>query len=296
MAERPELPSSAYKIGMSGDYANMRLCGAWAMDRSTATTFYLQDQRAGRWHKPFLDALGINEEKLPELLPVGTVIGRVSPEASALTKLPAGAAVVLGSFDHPSAARGIGAVSEGRLMLSCGSSWVGFAPIADRERIISMNLLTDPFLRDSGGCWAGYFALTGIGRAIDGYIRRLLPGAKDPYAGFEALAANSPQGAGGLTINPNDAPDGGLIASRPNDVARALMEGAAKLFAVKLDELRKGGVPVTETVMVGGAALSGIWPGIVSQATGVPVVPHPAALYAGAVGAATIALENVSEA
>lgn len=65
----PRLLDDAARVCMTTDYLNFRLTGKWGIDRSTATTFYLQNQIAGGWHAPFLAALGIPESKLPAIHP-----------------------------------------------------------------------------------------------------------------------------------------------------------------------------------------------------------------------------------
>ena len=67
----PEKYHSASHYGMNSDYLLSRLTGKWGMDPSTATTFYLQDQRTRHWYRPYLERLEISEEKLSKLLPSG---------------------------------------------------------------------------------------------------------------------------------------------------------------------------------------------------------------------------------
>ena len=292
--ENPGILDKARKIGMSSDYINLRFCGRWAMDHSTATTFYFQDQIAGRWHKPFLKALGIDSEKLPELLPVGTMIGKMTSNSAADTSLPPGTPVVLGSFDHPSAAFGSGIVNEGQLLLSCGTSWVGFTPVRDRRRLVALNLLIDPYLREKG-LWGGYFSLPNIGRRIDGIIDKLLPCQPKRYAEFDALAEWAPTGLDRLSINPFEPYDDFLKRYPPPEIARAVMVGTARLLKDQLAILTGGGIPVADAVMVGGPSQSTVWPGILAEVIGLPLRADPAALFAGAAGAAMIARRGINK-
>jgi len=284
----PGLLEKASRIGMSTDYLNMRLCGAWAMDRSTATTFYLQDQVHGTWHGPYLEALGIPASKLPLLLPVGTRIGKVTPEASVDTLLPTGTPVYLGSFDHPSAAIGANIIREGQLLLSCGTSWVGFTPVKSRERVIAANLLCDPFLENSG-LWGGYFSLPNAGQRLDMHIERFISANHSRFEEFDGYAARSVPGANGLKINIYDEPSDNFGSYNKKDIARALMENIAYLLKEKLMLMEEHGISVNFIVMAGGPSRSPVWPSLLSDVIGMSVQPLPFGTHAGAIGAAKIA-------
>jgi sugar (pentulose or hexulose) kinase len=107
----PEAYKTCGRVCMSTDYVNYRLTGEWGIDTSTATTFYLQDQKKMIWNKEFLDMLELDEAKLPPLYKSVTVLGRLDKSAAEATGLIEGTPVVLGAFDHPCAARGTGILS-----------------------------------------------------------------------------------------------------------------------------------------------------------------------------------------
>ncbi|MBN1675567.1 MAG: hypothetical protein JXR37_31285 [Kiritimatiellae bacterium] len=276
------------------------LCGELAVDPSTATTFYLQDQAGNCWHRPFLDALGIDESALPARGRSGAVLGRLTPDAADRTSLPADTPVVLGAFDHPCAARGTGVLRPGDMLLSCGTSWVGFYPIAERRLGIANRLLVDPFLAPDGP-WAAMFSLPRIGVAVDTYIDRLVISAmtgeapQDRYATFNEQAARSPAGANGLTldlkVNPEPAPahiERITRAYTPADAARAVMESLARALAERLRQLAQAGMTAEKITMVGGPAESPVWPQIVADITGLTLHLF-GGQHAGALGAAVLA-------
>jgi sugar (pentulose or hexulose) kinase len=187
---------------MNTDWLLYRLCGRWGMDPSTATTFYLYNQQSGAWHRPYLDLLGLTERQLSPLAPRPGLAGL---RAGRGDTGPAGdTLVVLGCFDHPGAARGTGVLEPGDLLLSCGTSWVGLYPLAERAAGVRQKLLVDPFLSPRGP-WAGMFALTAIGVTIEKYLDRFLlrPGEEPSgkYGIFNAAASRCPAGAGGLRLD-----------------------------------------------------------------------------------------------
>ena len=71
----PDVYKQAGRYCMDTDYILYCLTGKWGMDPSTATTFYLQDQVKGAWHKPYLEMLEITEDSISPLMPSGTVLG-----------------------------------------------------------------------------------------------------------------------------------------------------------------------------------------------------------------------------
>lgn len=284
----PDTYRRAERVCMNTDWLLFRLTGEWVMDPSTATTFHLQDQVAGRWHRPFLERLGLAETQLSRLTDSGRPVGPLTPEAAAQTGLGRATQVVTGSFDHPSAARAVGVGAPGDLLLSCGTSWVGFLPWNDRQRLIEAELLCDPFLSRTGGPWGGMFSVPAIGPVIDAYVTRVIaPGEKHPLRVFDALAAQAPPGAGGLELDLSRPPrpeDGGKDRAL---VARAVMEGAARRLNDLLQGLVARGFRFKKSILVGGPGKSPVWPGILAETTGLDLTVGSA--HSGATGAAILA-------
>lgn len=284
----PMLLERADRICMSTDYIHYKLTGEWAIDPSTATTFYLQDQKGMKWHSPYLQALGIPDKKLPRLIASGTPIGRLTPEASGVTGLPAGTPVAAGSFDHPAAARGAGVLDEGQLLLSCGTSWVGFTPLKDRRTGIGNGMLVDPFLQPDGP-WGAMFSLPAIAVSVDRFVRERISDAPDRYEMFSSLAATSSPGADGLLLNPMaDADPDNLDRYAKADIARALMEGTVYLLKAQMERLEKAGLRFSSVTMVGGPSETFPWPQIVADVLGEEVHTVNGSC-AGAAGAAILA-------
>lgn len=284
----PEALAGAARICLSTDYMLHRLTGKWGIDASTATTSYLQDQKAMQWHLPFVERLGISVDQLPPIYPVGSVLGGIAPSAAMDTTLRAGTPIVLGAFDHPCAARGSSIMKEGQLLLSCGTSWVGFFPTADRGKAVAGNLLVDPFLQPEGA-WGAMFSLPAIATSIDKYICRYIADGPNRYREFDKLASAAAPGAGGLLIHPmaeEEFHDAGIY--RKEQLARALMEGTAYLLLQQVEKLAAAGLSFTSVTMVGGPSETAPWPQIVADVLGREVVTVNGSC-AGAVGAAIVA-------
>jgi sugar (pentulose or hexulose) kinase len=297
---KPKIYRRAVHVCMHTDYLLFQLTGTWGMDHSTATTFYLQNQVQRRWHQPFLKALAITENKLSPLAPSGTLLGTLTKQAAVDTGLTTDTAVVLGAFDHPCAARGTGTLATGDFLLSCGTSWVGFFPVADRTRALKLNLLIDPFLTPTGP-WGALFSLPQIGLTIDACIDYALTldgksmKVSGTYEKFNRLAARALPGAHGLRLNmrlsPADIKQTLMVMDKQYtsaDICRAVMEGMALEIKQEISRLSRAGVIIRRVTMVGGPAESPVWPHILADVTGLNV--HlTSGQHAGALGAAILA-------
>jgi sugar (pentulose or hexulose) kinase len=285
---RPGMLESATRVCMSTDYLNFRLTGNWGIDYSTATTFYLLDQKAGQWHLPYLQQLGIARGKLPQLQPSGTILGKLTTAAASATGLPPGTPVVLGAFDHACAARGSGVLDEGQFLLSTGTSWVGFFPVKDRQKAVRQQMLVDPFLSPDGA-WGAMFSLPAIANHVEKYIYQFVSTAPDPYHAFDRLAGLAPPGANGLLIHPMREPDAALADHDSRaDISRAIMEGTAYLLKAQIDKFDRAGLKITSVTMAGGPSESLTWPQVIADMLNLEVSTMSGA-HAGARGAAILA-------
>lgn len=292
---QPKVLEACGTVCMSTEYLYYALTGKWGISTSAGTTFFLMDQKEGRYIDGLLDVLGIDESKLPPIMPCGTVLGGIKKEMEEVCGIPAGTPVVLGSFDHPSAARGVGVLKEGEMLLSCGTSWVAFFPIASRDKGIRARMLVDPFLAPAGGCYGAMSSLSSLSGKIQRYVHRYIDDSAEAYQKLSALCRESVSGANGLCISPLEEPDDERILKYPKeDIARAIMEGTVGLLKDKLDMLAAKGITAQSAVMVGGPSEDPMWISLIEEICGISVrVIHGA--FAGAVGAAVIAGVGIGE-
>jgi len=290
---KPEVYNSTDFFATDFIYFNYRMSGCWAHDTSTATNFYLQEQTSQKYHQPFLDFLKIDIDTLPKIVKSGEPIGAITAQASQETGLPEGTVVVAGSFDHPSAARGTGMTRIGDLLLSCGTSWVGFFPVASREAALERNMLIDPFLNPAGP-WGAMFSFAGVGVTITEYFNLLFNNAPFKFNKFdEAVMASK---------NENNFPDFDILQKELSpkeyllkmlnnhsipEISRSIMESMAKLMRNRIEYFRKEGMPITNVSMVGGFSESKVWPQILADVMEVPVNLIEGE-YAGCLGASIL--------
>lgn len=262
---KPTELEKASWIGLCTDYLVYCLCGRHVMDLSTATTMHLVDQVQRKYHDDYIRRLGLRSDQLSELVTTGTIIAQILPETAKLCNVSPKTMVIAGSFDHPAAARGCGVHHEGEMLLSCGTSWVAFFPVNSREWIVSHKLLCDPFESHLGGSYGAMFSIACLGQTVDCYVRKLIaPEANEPYAVFNRFAEEC-----GDTDDIIDmkAPLPANAPMPPKRLARAVMNGTAKLFA---DSVRKLEMPhpITKVFLAGGPAKSSVWPDIIRKYTG----------------------------
>ncbi len=269
----------AHRVGMNLTYQYFKLCGAWAMDPSTATTFYLQDQQHQKWHQPYLDWLELKAEQLPELLPSGTCVGHISAKTAVETGLPEGCSVVLGAFDHPSAARGAGVTQVGEFLLSLGTSWVGFYPVAERALALGQNMLVDPFLSGEHGAWGAMFALGKSGERLNETFLSTYPDAACAEARYAQIEHDLYQVMNGTA---------------PENAATLMIRDLVETMHHKMDAFSRQGLPVERVVLVGGPSANQAIVDLFKKIMGKQILVAPSAGHSGAVGAAGLAAKGVS--
>lgn len=290
----PEIYNSAEFLATDFIYFNYRLSGSWVHDTSTATNFYLQEQVDLKYHQPFLNFFGIEHDRLPKIVKSGEPIGKITLQASKETGLHESTIVVAGSFDHPSAARGTGMTEIGDLLLSCGTSWVGFFPVTSREKAMELNMLIDPFLSPEGS-WGAMFSFSGIGNTLNQYINLLFDGSPDRFAKFDEAAMNSLEAENEFyfdllqkDLSPKEYLSEKLKSHSIPNICRSIMESMAYLMSSKINYFKDNGMTINNITMVGGFSESQVWPQILSDIIGLPVrLIHGE--FAGCFGASILA-------
>ena len=95
----PELYEQTDCFLSAKDYINLKLTGRYATDPEDAAFMHALELKGADWSEDLLAAAGIDRMKMPELLPVGAILGGVLPEAARECGLRSGTPVVLGTGD-----------------------------------------------------------------------------------------------------------------------------------------------------------------------------------------------------
>lgn len=282
---KPELLTDSAMLVMHAEYLNHLLTGKWGISRSMGTPGYLMDQEKGVYSPYMLEKFGLSEDKLPPIFEKGTVLGMVLPDMAAKLGLDGGTAVVLGSFDHPSGALGAGVLEPGQLLLSCGTSWVELFPVEDRAHAIATKGLVDRFTL-YGPKWCVMKSLESVSDKIDALREHFF--GKVPHKVFDGLAGEGEPGCHGLRFDFTEADYERAKGHDERDIARAIIESAARLLKDNLAELEGCGLYAESVTAIGGITNSKIATAIVEK-----VIERPLNVVngqsAGAVGSCLLA-------
>jgi xylulokinase len=232
---------------------------------------------------------------LPRLVAPGTPAGTVSATAAATFGLPQGALVATGGGDNMMGAIGTGAVQDGFLTMSLGTSGTLFgysaAPVIDP----SGNLAA--FCSSTGG-WLPLLCTMNCTVASEEF--RALFGLD--VKAFDAEAAKAPIGANGLVVLPffngertPNLPNGRASVNGATSanfsretLARASLEAAIFGMRIGMEGFSELGFKAKEIRLIGGGAKSKLWQNIAANVMNLPVrVPQSdeAAALGGAIQA-----------
>ncbi len=287
---QPDRWAEAAHMLLPKDYLRLRLTGDVATDVTDACGTLLCDVRERDWSIEVLETLRIPPTLLPRIVESPTVVGQVSPEAARTLGLRAGTPVVAGAGDAECAAVGLGvtgmAGDTGAALISIGTAAQLFAPTDAPLDVASYGLQS--LCHALPGRWHVMGALLAGGSTLEWLAEALAGPAEQPVPVSRLLneAAREPPGAGGLLFLPHlrgtrmpvpdPTPQGAFIGLRSGQtratLARAVVEGVAVDLAGALAAVRNAGIPVREVRMAGGAQRHPLWPRVLADALGVPVL------------------------
>ena len=262
------------------EVVNRYLTGRPAIDPTNAAMRQLYNVEANDWDPAMLEASGVARSELPEVTPTGSLVGTLLADAAEAMGLPAGIPVYNGAHDQYCASIGAGAVHDGDMLLSAGTTWVllgiGHAP-----------LFTDSYVAPGKhpveGLYGAIASLVCSGASLQWFKNNFLPEEFDemnrvvvqrrektqdlffyPYM----AGANYPiwltQARGAFTgIN---------LEHDRFDFARAIMEGVAFGVRRAVEDFQRNGCEIRSIIMMGGAAKSPVWMQMIASVTGIPIL------------------------
>ena len=288
----PDRYAAATRFCLPHDYLNLWLTGVFATEPGDASGTAYFDVRERGYADAVLGAIDPDRDWPAALPPVTdslSKIGELTPATAERLGLARGISVSAGGGDNMCAALGVGAVDEGRLVISLGTSGTAFGR-RDRPAVDPMGEVSA--FCDSAGGWLPLGCVLNCAGVVD-WARSLAGGTS-----LEAALAASPPGARGLTLLPylvgERTPDlprasgtlsGLRIDHDGNDLVRAAVEGVTFGLAFALGALARTGTRAERLLLVGGGGRSDAWAQLVADATGMPV-ERPAVSEAAATGAA----------
>ena len=288
----PALFSRVSKYLLVGDYLMFRLTGEYCTEHSLVSSTLYFDITKKIWWNDMLDFLGITVNQLPSLLPSGTIVNHLTPEAAAATGLTTNTLAVTGGYDHPVGAIGAGNFAPGMVTLTIGASMAMCVtlekPVADLSLRLSCQCHTIPDL---------YFLLPYAQTAglvlkwfRDEFGREEIESARktdtDAYSLMVRQAEQIAIGADGLTMLPHlmgtGSPEfnpkvkgvfaGITLGMQKGHFIRAILEAVVATIERNLEIMNQNGIQIKEIHVLGGGARNNLLNQILADMTGIPVV------------------------
>ncbi len=283
---RPEVFEQCAIVTMSCEYVNWKITGKWGLSHSMATPSFLVNQEKEEYEPLYLKKYGIEGKFLPPIYPKGTVLGTVKPEMAEVLGVSEDTVIVLGTFDHPSGAMGAGVLEEGQMLISCGTSWVEFLPVKDREFALSTGGLVDRFLLNGDAKFCVMKSVSSVADKINLLKAHYFPTLS--FAEMDELILKAKPGCSGLSFTYTDEDYEAGKGYADCDIARAIYEGAAQKLMANLQYLRSCGLKPDRITMVGGITNSKVIMDVISETIG-QELNTVNGQSAGAVGSALLA-------
>ncbi|MBE1494440.1 L-ribulokinase [Amycolatopsis lexingtonensis] len=211
---------------------------------------------------------------------LGARAGSLSAEAAAWTGLPEGIAVAVGNVDAHVTAPAANAVEPGQMVAIMGTSTCHVMNGADLREVPGMCGVVDGGIVT--GLWGYEAGQSGVGDIFGWFTEHFAPAGHDELT---RLAAQQEIGEHGLVAldwhsgNRSVLVDhelsgvivGQTLATRPEDVYRALLEATAFGTRKIIETFGEAGVPVTELIIAGGLVKNALLMQIYADVTNLPL-------------------------
>ncbi|GGI01553.1 ribulokinase [Arthrobacter liuii] len=278
----------------AADWIVWQLCGRYV--RNACTAGYKGIYQDGRYpSEEFLGALNpdfkdfVSSKLAHTIGRLGDAAGTLTAEAAAWTGLPEGIAVAVGNVDAHVTAPAAKAVDPGQLVAIMGTSTCHVMNGTELREVPGMCGAVDGGIVD--GLWGYEAGQSGVGDIFGWFTKYGVPpeyhqAAKDAGLGIHEylteLASRQGIGEHGLVAldwhsgNRSVLVDhelsgivvGQTLATRPEDIYRALLEATAFGTRTIVDAFREAGVPVKEFIVAGGLLKNKFLMQVYADATG----------------------------
>jgi xylulokinase len=301
----PDIYGRIAHILLPKDYVRLQLTGEYATDKAGGAGTQLFDLRQRDWSQEVVAKLGIDPAWLPQSFEGTAVTGHLTPQAAEATGLPAGIPVMAGGGDQAANAVGTGAVVDGVVALSLGTSGVVFA--SSDELIVEGNGRLHAFCHAVPNKWHLMGVMLSAAGSLRWYRDTVAPGidfadllhpANDIAAGSDGLLF-LPYLTGERTPHPDPLARGGFIGLTIRHgqahMTRAVLEGVAFGLRDSLELMRGAGLAeISQIRAAGGGLRSPLWRQILADVLQTEIVTVNTTEGA-AYGAAILALVGVGD-
>lgn len=290
---RPEVFGRMKRYLLAMDFLMYRMTGKAMTDYSMACGTMAYHIGEKRWLEEIL-AQTVGGVFAP-LGCMGQRMGNLLPEAARELGLGENVIVALGAQDQKCAALGAG-VGPGIATISLGTSAamcsLADSPVRDERRFVTCCGMDETH-------WLMETTISTAGAALKWMRNTFFENAA--YEELSDMAGKSPCGANGVMFFPYFAGIGSReaagtftgigLATKKEDMVRAVMEGVSHVLAAHLEHHERVSGAIRALHIFGGGALSGVWRQMIADMTGKPVV-LPATHETGCLGAAVLAAKG----
>jgi glycerol kinase len=123
------------------DYVIRVLTGEMLTDETQASRTMLFNIEKREWDSRILQSLGVDEEKLPNIVPTGSIVGELSQEAAHESGLRPGVPVIAAGGDQQLAAIGMGISDRNKVGINTGSGSFVLAHVRKPLRDMGIRVL-----------------------------------------------------------------------------------------------------------------------------------------------------------
>lgn len=262
----PELYERTYKFLLPLDFLNYKLAGKAVTDYTMASGTMLYNLRDKCWDRELLAFSGIFKEKLPDVMCMGSRIGKILPEVAAQTGLDPECEIILGGQDQKLAAIGAGLESADEACTVSIGTATAITKLT-RGDLAAFKRNCIPLFVFDNKLYAAESSIATTGAAIK-WLSEIIG---ESYFEMDAMAERSPPGANDVVFNHSLKVSGGIsglkLSTRKCDIVRALYESICHEINLGIQGL--GGAK--ELLVFGGGAKSEILCRILAYITGLPV-------------------------
>ncbi len=282
----PQVIEKAVHLMGSYEFIAHRLTGAYYLERNWALESGYFDLYKEDWDDDILALSTINRNLLAEVHWPSELIGKVTPEAAALTGLKAGTPVVAGSADHIASSFSSGLKNQGDLLVKLGGA--GDIMISLDDIVVDERLFLD--YHDIPGKYIASGCMASSGSLIKWFRNQFAP--QLDYPELDKAAESLPAGSDGLILlpyflgekTPVQDPQArgtlvGLTLTHTSaHVYRAVLEGISYGFYHHLVVLAEHGMTPVKARCANGGARSKLWKQVTADVLGIrleQVADHP---------------------
>lgn len=266
----PDVYAKIAHVLLPKDFVRYKLTGDFAMDKADGAGTVLMDLQKRDWSDEVLSALEIPRSWMPPLFEGTQITGQVSASAASATGLKAGTPVMAGGGDQAAQAVGVGAVKEGIVALTLGTSGVVFA--TTNNAFIESEGRLHAFCHSVPDKWHLMGVMLSAAGSLRWYRDTFAPASS--YDDLLAPVTNVPIGSDGLlflpyltgerTPHPDPLARGAFVGLTVRHgmahCTRAVLEGVAFGLKDSFELMKSAGLAKIEQVRVsGGGARSALW-------------------------------------